>query len=1052
MHDNSISGDVRRQWLPLMMLSLLCCLILAPVAAVRAQMAAADSVVSADAELRSQRVTTWTEGGSRFLLMERDVTVAVGTYGFRSDRAVVRIDNEISGMGKVYHLAMYLDNARALPGRGPTSAEAKRLLVTVSTTGQLDLVTDLIQEGSAGTDPLVGEANDRINEYLNAVAAKTAGPLKVRMAEGSRVEPAKIEKLPRGMRHKVEGLDIPVVHRGDEVEAEGEVASTQKGDTVTKSETEEETEVAATPLSNVLPTTGVVSFRADKPVIRGLQRGVGENKERQIVLIGHVRVVYQSADEPGQGMSLSADNAVIFVGGQGPTEITENSALAKDVTGVYLEGNVVAPNGDYTIRSPRVFYDVAGNKAVVLDAVMYTWDVKKEVPIYVRAEKLMQHSRTTFGAERATLTTSEFAKPHFAIGARQVTVRQTTRADGTVRQQFTARDNVAKIGSLPIFYWPAVTGDVQDFPVREFDVTYNESTGPTVRTAWDIYALMNKEKPEGVDLLGRIDYLGDHGPGVGLNLKYDRGETFGKLDAYALLLDHGNDEIGGRSVDIEHDGDTRGYALWQHRTMMDDIEVSVEAAYVSDPSFLEEFYRKEAEESKQYETSLFLKKQNNDEIMSLLFKYDVNDFVTQTTTYQTSGHPTAEGPGPGYTVDKLPELTYQRIGTTLWDNRLTYFGSAQASQMRIHRPRDTPHDRGFSTDESGHLFGIDNHFRLGDVIDDTFGADMGTITRFDTRHEVEMPMKFSIVDVVPYIAGRATVYSDDTRDINDSGSPDNPENTRLWGAVGTRFHTEFSRSYDRISSKLFDLHRLRHIIEPSMDVFAMGSNTEAEDYAVFDYDVETLNTGLGVKLGLLNTLQTQRGGQGRWRTVDWLVLQTDLVLRDKEEEPALGLREVFPRYYSSRPENSFGGDMFYNRLMWMISDTLAMVGDTTYDLDDSEMDEWRIGLNLQHSPLLGIYADYTDITDFDARLLRWGFDYRLTTKYTLGFQHNTNLAATNDRSMQLTLTRDMPRWKLILVADIDELENDQTIGVLFVPEGLAGSRYNRPTFNSRYFN
>jgi hypothetical protein len=44
---------------------------------------------------------------------------------------------------------------------------------------------------------------------------------------------------------------------------------------------------------------------------------------------------------------------------------------------VYLEDNVIATDGVYTVRSPRVYYDLARNKAVLLDAVFFTWEPGK---------------------------------------------------------------------------------------------------------------------------------------------------------------------------------------------------------------------------------------------------------------------------------------------------------------------------------------------------------------------------------------------------------------------------------------------------------------------------------------------------------------------------------------------------------------------------------------------------------------------------------------------------------------------------------------------------
>src|SRR5690606_10498775 len=98
--------------------------------------------------------------------------------------------------------------------------------------------------------------------------------------------------------------------------------------------------------------------------------------------------------------------------------------------------------------------------------------------------------------------------------------------------------------------------------------------------------------------------------------------------------------------------------------LRDNWELSLQLGYVSDPTFLEEFFRSEADAGKPYETSFYLKKQQEETAFTLLAQYDLNDFTPQLTTLQA----------PGYTVDKSPELAWRQLGTAIFGNRLTYFG------------------------------------------------------------------------------------------------------------------------------------------------------------------------------------------------------------------------------------------------------------------------------------------------------------------------------------------------------------------------------------------
>src|SRR5690606_22021637 len=113
-----------------------------------------------------------------------------------------------------------------------------------------------------------------------------------------------------------------------------------------------------------------------------------------------------------------------------------------------------------TVRAPRIFIDPKANKAVVLDAVVYAIDVNRQIPLYIRADQLRQESRTSWSGRNVTLTTSEFAKPHFAIGSGRLRFDQVVDDQtGEVANRYEARDNVFRVGDVPVFYWPALAGD-----------------------------------------------------------------------------------------------------------------------------------------------------------------------------------------------------------------------------------------------------------------------------------------------------------------------------------------------------------------------------------------------------------------------------------------------------------------------------------------------------------------------------------------------------------------------------------------------------------------
>jgi len=219
-----------------------------------------------------------------------------------------------------------------------------------------------------------------------------------------------------------------------------------------------------------------------------------------------------------------------------------------------------------------------------------------------------------------------------------------------------------------------------------------------------------------------------------------------------------------------------------------------------------------------------------------------------------------------------------------------------------------------------------------------------------------------------------------------------------------------------------------------VDMFVSGANLDSSDLPVYDADIERLDKGAGLRLGLTNTLQTKRGGPGRWRSVDWITLKTDLVLRSDDS----GVNTDIAHFFEQRPEFSTGGDHIYTELLWMVSDTLGVSGELTHSLETDRVVQWRFGGTLQHTPRFSSFVRYDEIDILNSRLLSYGFTYILTVKYELGFRQRIDFARSQSRSIDLWLERRVPKWRIRLTANVDQIENNQTIGIVLIPEGFGG--------------
>ncbi len=1007
--------------------------------------ALAEPLLREDAVVSADRATGWTEGDARFLLLDGGFRFEMGVYGFRGTRAVVRIDTERKPGLEIRHLAIYIEKADAIGG-GAVSGAAPRLLVTAATTGRVQLKTNLLTPADAPPDDgLVVAAAARVERYHDALARETLSPPaqplfgpeieEARQAQRERLgqerSAARIRDLretqrasvPRGQAAKLARAQAIVDRFNQEREAQRRAALLDLEEAQAfPDEFPADQPVSLTQVQRemgplvgtVLPTRGVVGFTAERIV------GESQNGESVLMLIGDVRVIYYG-DPNRPPMNLQAERVVIFLDGDWAEAAAGRQTQASAVRGVYLEDNVVATDGQFSVRAPRMYYDLVDNRAVLLEAVLYTFDVQRQIPLYLRAEIIRQTSATNFEAQNAILTSSEFGEPHFALAAERVYIDQIELPSGETTEQFTSYDNTFRVGRTPVFYWPTLAGRNTEIPLRSVGIGNNSNSGPQFTTRWDLFSLLGRNRPEGVDFTGDLDYLGDHRLGTGLDLDYNLDDMFGRFNGYLVPFDDGEDDLGGGRRNIsDRANPVRGSTQWQHRQFLRyGIELSLEAAYVSDPTFLEEFFPDEATEARTYETSAYLKKQEEEWAVTLLGTTNLNNFLPQTTTLQT----------PGSFTEKAPELAFFVEGGSLWDDRLTWFSENSVGRLKLKFGKDTPAERGFTEAQSQAIFGQSSTASFESVAE-AAGLPTDGVVRADTRQEIAAPLALGEVDVVPYAVGRVTAY-----DTNFDEFSGNDDQVRLWGQAGTRAHTEFHRAYPGVSSELLNLNGLRHIVEPSANVYYSSTSLNSSDLPIFDPEVEAINQGFGVTFGLRNTLQTRRGGPGEQRTVDWLVVETNYTIAEDENDPD----NPIPRFFDYRPEFSTGGDHFYTQVLWLVTDSLGVTADLTYSPDLAQVVQWRVNATLQHTPRFASFINYQDINVLDQRLITYGLSYRFTTKYAARVSQRIDLSNNESRTISFAIERKLPRWTLSVFVSFDDIRDEQTFGILLLPDGIFGN-------------
>ena len=756
------------------------------------------------------------------------------------------------------------------------------------------------------------------------------------------------------------------------------------------------------------------SFRAEDV-------GITEEDGRRILTAtGRMYLAYGT---PGTGsyLEVNADSAVLFVravgepGGAGTgapgagrlgsrtAETAGQGQLAalglKDAEpeAVYLEGDIVLAQGRNVIRADRLYYDFVHQRALILDAIVRTSLTERNLPLYLRAQEIRQLSPQQYAATDALITTSEFYTPHYHVGARHIELADRTAPDPTGARQgvragrFRIRDATLNVAGYPIAYWPYIYGDIDtsETSIRGLRSGYSDEFGFEVETDWDIFNLLGLERKEGFEPTLSLDSFTERGPALGVDAEYEQDRYLGLLRSY-LIWDEGEDTLGRERQDRAYRG-ARGRLLWRHRQFLeDDWQVSLELSYLSDRNFLEEFFEREFDLEKEQETLLYLKKQTDNWALTGLAQARVLDFYTQT--------------------EHLPELTFRWIGEPVGSVG-TLFSENRAGIARLR-----------GADQS--FFELWHYGRQ---------PSSGSTARLDSRQEVEFPLDWGPVRLVPFCTVRGSGW-----DSSRSGGG-------LWRAYavgGVRASTYLSRVYPDVESELWDVHGLRHVIKPSALLWAAGTNHDADELHPLTYGVETVDEVDGATVAVRQRWQTKRGEADNQRVVDVLTIDLSAsVFNDSHVGAgAIGYTSI------TRPENSIPRNHVDAATIWRVNDRTAVLSEANYDLDDGELDLFNLSVAVERPPRLGYLVGYRFIKESDSSLLGFGANYQLTEKHTLALRELIDLDEGRTAEFTVGLIRRFPRWFAALSFELDDTEDDFGVSLSVWPEGLP-----RAVLGSRRF-
>lgn len=980
-------------------------------------------------KLRAARAWMWTEPvgadptfDTQRLYLQGDVRVEFGIYSFTAVQATVWIDpislGTPEGAKPTYQVAVYFDRVSD-PGAQAGFAQAgDRLLVTGVLQGDIVLGPDSLRRG-ATREPFVAESEQRFARLLFELVNGAQG-------EAGRAEmPPPDATAPRGPGTApiIPGMSKPY-----------EPGSPLGPGRPAESSPDYRQLPPAERRPAIFAKKAIVTFAPgpDAPV-----KMLPGEKENAAVITSGVVMLYNDR-ATGQTLQVSAQRAVAFFE-PGPWSQTLQ-APAEKILGVYLEGDVVATDGRYTIRGPKIYYDVKNNRAIMLDAVFFTFDDQHKVPLYMRAASIKQEAQGQFHAEHATLAASSFFQPHMSIGVTSITLTQ-TKAPGrpTLRQLVDgetpperdatlvdARGVKLRAGSLPFFYLPRLRGDPTEIPLNKIQVESSSGSGAVVRTRWDVFSLLGLEHPEELRWQVNADGYFDRGAGLGTELDWKWDDSRGDLLAYMIIDDTGKDILSS-GARVDQPGRTRGILIGEHVWDIDSgWRLFIEGAYFSDETFVDAFYRSLGQSHREFKNNAFLQGIDGNTVLSVEAGVEANDFTPNQFLLQSLG----------YSTIKQPEVRYARVNDDLFAGEfpglVSWSQEYRVGRMFLNFTEPTASELGFnSVARAREAFGLAPNESIGDRLR-AAGYTESSVLRADTRQEFSSQLSLGPVNITPFLVGRGTIYDRDFADY----SPDATDSYRVWGAAGARVSTTIQRVDNNVDNRFFDLHRIRHIIEPSMTVWSSASTLDQNDLPVYDDHVESLADGSAVKFGLTQTWQTQRGGPGRTHSVDVFKLRTEYVDSSSDADRESPIKRFFDAY----PEYSLLGDFGTIDFAWQVTEAVALSFNEIYDFDINQSARTSVGASIQHSDDFSSFAEARYINARDITLVDFGFNMKLTTLYTVSASVTLDTDEGDLQTVQTTVRRRFPDNTVGLTLRYNNITSETSFGMIFEPLGKTESR------------
>lgn len=689
-------------------------------------------------------------------------------------------------------------------------------------------------------------------------------------------------------------------------------------------------------------------------------------------------------------VDISTDRAVVW--SQGTLAFGGQTVESSDTPlEIYMEGNIEFRQGDRVIYADRMFYDVRRQVGVILNAELLTplpktEDFEYQGLVRLRASAIRQLDASHFSATGAEVTTSRLEEPSYSFGANQITFEDvqtqtfnplTGEPDIEHKYLAESRGNAVYIRGVPTFYWPRLATDLSkpSFFIDNVRVGNDNVFGTQVLTDLDAYQLFGiRNAPEGTEWGLSLDYLSDRGIGHGTNFEYNRqsflgldGPAQGLIDFWGIA-DDGLDNLGLGRRTIVPEEDYRFRLFSRHRQKLQSgWEITGEGGWISDRTFLEQFYEQEWDEYKDPRNGLRLKRLTDNRAFSIEGNVQQNDFFTETQW--------------------LPRLDHYWLGESLFGDRFTWYEHSQIAYANLNNA-DAP-----------------TNATLAAQVDAGLPWEIGPGQegeRIVTRQEIDLPLSVGPVKVVPFALGELAHWGED------AGFGDLQ---RAYVNTGVRASVPFWAVFPDFRDSLFNLHGLAHKVVFDAEFSYSDANRNFDELPLYDplddmsitefrrrlfdptltptsMDPKFLPTNYAIRSGLQNWVtspstemvddlmtlrggmrhrwQTKRGGPGREHIVDWLTLDSNVT------------------WFPNQDRDNFGADfgLFDYDLRWHLGDRFTVVSDGAADFFGDGLRMVSGGVLLNRPTVGNAYLGMRSMSGpIDSNVLLASYNYRFSPKW-----------------------------------------------------------------------